>query len=113
MYGYIFEVTNKNTGEKYLGKRYAVAFDKSYLGEENNPALAIAIEKNGRPAFEARMIMPYENPDVLDTVFDSMVKSTSKKVVEPKKVEKQDVEEKPVEVKAPAKRGRKKVVEEQ
>lgn len=116
MYGYIFEVTNKKTGEKYLGKRYAVAFDKNYFGEENNPALAIAIEKNGRPAFEARMIMPYENPDVLDTVFDSMVKSEKPKVT-PKKEETPKVvepkEEKPVEVKAPAKRGRKKVVEEE
>lgn len=106
MYGYIFEVTNKKTGETYLGKRYAVSFDKTYFGEENNQSLAVAIEKYGRPSFETRMIMPYENPVVLDTVFEEMAKSTKKKSA-PKNEE--PVEE---EVEVAPKRRSKKTVEE-
>ena len=117
MYGYIFEVTNKETGKKYLGKRYAVAFDKMYFGEENNRQLALDLEKYGRPAFEAKMIMPYEEQSALDAVFDEMKKAEpkpEKKKVEPKKEEPkvEEPKEEPVkEVKAPAKRGRKKAVE--
>ena len=72
MYGYIFEVTNKKTGETYLGKRCAVSFDRNYFGEENNSKLAIALEKLGRPAFEVKMIMPYENAEGLEEAFASM-----------------------------------------
>ena len=82
MFGYIFEVTNKKTGETYLGKRCAVSFDKHYFGEENNTKLAIAIEKCGRPAFEVKMIMPYENAKGLEEAFASMQpKVAPKKVV--------------------------------
>lgn len=118
MYGYIFEVTNKKTGEKYVGKRYAVSFNADYFGEENNQDLAVAIEKYGRPSFEAKMIMPYEVKEVLDTVYDELQKNIkSVKVKAPKKVEAPKVEEpeeEPVEeVKAPTRRGRKKSVEEE
>lgn len=106
MYGYIFEVKNKKTGATYLGKRYAVSFDKNYFGEENNHALAVAIETYGRPSFETKMIMPYENQVVLDTVFDEMVKSAKKKSA-PKKEE--PVEE---EVAVAPKKRSKKTVEE-
>lgn len=122
MYGYIFEVTNKVTGKTYLGKRYSVSFDAKYFGEEANRELALDLEKYGRPAFEAKMIMPYEEQSVLDAVFDDMKKASIKKVepkpekkkVEPKKEEskvEEPKEEEPVEEKAPAKRGRKKAVE--
>jgi len=117
MQGYIFEVTNKKTGDTYLGKVGAVSFNKNYFGEEVNEKLAVAIEKFGRPSFEVKMIMPYETLAALDAAFESMkpVEKPEKKVVkkaEPKKVE-EPKEEKPVEevVKAPAKRGRKKAVE--
>lgn len=100
MFGYIFEVTNKKTGEKYLGKRYAVTFDKNYFGEENNDALAVAIEKNGRPSFEVKMLMPYETPEAIDAAFAEM-----KPVEKPKqRVVKEEPEEEPVEEKKPAKK---------
>ena len=122
MYGYIFEVTNKATGKTYLGKRYAVSFDNNYFGEEANKTLALDIEKYGRPAFEVKMLMPYEEPSVLDAVFEDMNKAKPKQVeskpekkkVEPKKEEpkvEEPKEEEPVKEKAPAKKGRKKAVE--
>lgn len=120
MYGYIFEVTNKKTGDTYLGKRYGVTFDKNYLGEEVNPALAVSIEKYGRPSFEARMIMPYETQEILDAVFKEMneakKKPVKKEVVKPVevKVEEPKKEEPVKEVKkVPAKKGRKKATEEE
>ena len=123
MYGYIFEVTNKKTGDTYLGKRYGVTFDKNYFGEEVNPALAVSIEKYGRPSFEAKMIMPYETQEILDVVFKEMneakKKPVKKEVVKPVELEvikpiEVKVEEPVKEVKkAPAKRGRKKATEEE
>ena len=106
MYGYIFETTNTKTGEKYIGKRYAVLFDKSYLGEEDNTALAVAIEKYGRPSFSVKMLMPYESKEAVDSAYESMIK-----VEKPEKVEK-PVEEVEPEVEKPAKKGRKKKVAE-
>ena len=122
MYGYIFETTNTKTGEKYLGKRYAVSFDKKYLGEDADRKLSLDIEKYGRIYFEAKMIMPYETQAALDEAFNAMQKSVKKPVVkkeekpvvkaEPKVEEPKEEKEEPVkEVKAPAKRGRKKTVE--
>lgn len=106
MYGYIFETTNTKTGDKYIGKRYAVSFDKHYFGENENDALAIAIEKYGRPSFEVKMLMPFETQVAIDTVFDEMKKP------EKKSVKKEEPKEEPVEEeKKPAKRGRKKVEE--
>lgn len=70
MLGYIFETTNKKTGEKYLGKRYAVSFDKNYLGDMDD--LAVAIEKYGRPTFEVKMVLPYETKEQLDIAFEAM-----------------------------------------
>jgi len=104
MIGYIFETINKKTGDKYLGKRCAVTFDKKYFGETENEALAIAIEKYGRPAFESFMIMPYETPEALDAAFLEMRPQTKP---EP------EVVEEPVKEKKPTKRGRKKVTEEE
>ena len=46
MFGYILETTNKKTGETYLGKRYAVSFDKYYLGDSEE--LMTAIDKYGK-----------------------------------------------------------------
>lgn len=112
MFGYIFETTNNKTGETYIGKRYAVLFDKNYLGDDEK--LAIDIEKYGRPAFSVRMVMPYESPEALDAAFADM---QPKKVVvkgKPDKVEDDKivpVEEKVIEEVKP-KRGRKKKVEE-
>lgn len=102
MIGYIFETINKKTGEKYLGKRYSVAFDKKYFGEEENERLAKDIEKYGRPSFESQMIMPYESLDVLNEAFKSMSKPVI--VEEPK--------DEPVEEKKSSKKGRKKVNED-
>ena len=84
MIGYIFETTNNKTGEKYLGKRYSVSFDKKYLGEDDNEALAKSIEKFGRPAFEVKMIMPYESRAEIDNAFEAMnkeIKKPAQKVV--------------------------------
>ena len=107
MYGYIFEVVNKQTGDRFIGKRYSVSFDKNYFGEEFDKALAQAVEKYGRPSFEARMIMPYEEPVVLDTVFEEMQKMQKK----PTKKKEVETEEAPVEEKAPKKRTKKTVEE--
>ena len=101
MFGYIFETINKKTNEKYIGKRYAVSFDKNYFGEENNDALAIAIEKYGRPSFEVKMIMPYETQAEVDEAFKAVdVKPAKKVIVE----ENQEVKE----VKQPAPRKKRK-----
>lgn len=100
MFGYIFEVTNKKTGEKYLGKRYAVTFDKNYFGEEENEALAVAIEKNGRPSFEVKMLMPYDSPEAIDAAFAEM-----KPIEKPKKkIVKEEPESEPAEEKKPARK---------
>ena len=112
MYGYIFETINTKTGEKYIGKRYAVAFDKNYLGEENNTALAVAIEKYGRPSFSVKMLMPYETKSAIDDAYESMHKSEKpkKKVAEP--VEEEVTLEDEVVDEKPAKKTRKKKVAE-
>ena len=83
MFGYTFEVTNTKTGDKYTGKKYAVTFDKDYLGEDANEALAVAIEKYGRPAFEVKMLMPYETQDAVDAAFAEIqpTKKTKRVVV--------------------------------
>ena len=132
MYGYIFETTNTKTGDTYLGKRYAVKFDKDYLGEENDSALAVAIEKYGRPSFEAKMIMPYEDARTLDLAYDEVartkaeakIKASTPKAETPKRKkaeepvvempeQKESTMEEPVaEEPKPAKRGRKKKVVE-
>ena len=91
MFGYIFEVTNKKTGETYLGKRYSVKFDKDYLGEDDDKDLATAVDKYGKSTFEAKMIMPYDTQVVLDSTFADMTKSRKKA----KPVETEPVEEKP------------------
>ena len=95
MLGYIFEVTNKKTGEKTLGKRCAVAFDKNYFGD-------VDVEKYGKESFEVKMIQPIES--LKD--YEAIVLDTPKKKVQP-------AEEVPVEEKKPAKRGRKKKTEEE
>lgn len=112
MFGYIFEVTNKKTGEKYLGKRCAVTFDKNYFGEEDNEALAVAIEKNGRPSFEVKMLMPYETPEAIDAAFAEMkpADKPKKKVV---KEEPKEEPEEPVEEKKSAKKKSTKQTEEE
>lgn len=112
MVGYIFETTNKKTGEKYLGKRYGVVFDKKFLG--NSDDVAIAIEKYGRPTFEVKMLMPYESLEMLDAAFKEMTEASKK---EEPKAEEPEVEasaEEPVEevVKETKPRGRKKKIEE-
>ena len=105
MFGYTFEVVNKKTGDKYLGKRYAASFNKDYFGEEFNDALAKDIEKYGRPSFEARMIMPYESIEAVDAAYAEL-----KPVEKPKKKEvvaEIPEEEVPVEEKKPPKRKKK------
>lgn len=89
MIGYIFETTNTKTGETYLGKRYAVTFDKNYLGESDD--LAVAVEKYGRPSFTVKMLAPFEDMAKLDVAFDEMNKSSQpveevKKTTRKKKV---------------------------
>lgn len=108
MYGYIFETTNKKTGEKYIGKRLAVTFDKNYFGEAEDEKLAVAIEKYGRPSFEAKMLMPFESADALESVFAEMKKPAKK---EEKKIE-EEVEKEVPEAK-PARGRKKKTAEEE
>ena len=103
MFGYTFEVTNKRTGETYLGKRYAVSFDRNYFGESENNALAVAIEKYGRPSFEVKMIMCYESPEAVDAAFAEL-KPAEKPKKKEKPVEEKPIEEVPVEEKKPTKR---------
>ena len=128
MYGYIFETTNTKTGDTYLGKRYAVKFDKDYFGEDNNESLAIAIEKYGRSAFEVKMIMPYEDRYAIEMAYNEMLKpkrpEAEPEVEKPKRKkaeepvvempeQKESTREEPVaEEPKPAKRGRKKKVVE-
>ena len=88
MIGYIFETTNNKTGEKYLGKNYAVSFDKNFLGTDDK--LIVDIEKYGRPSFTVTMIRPFDSIEELDEVFASMNKPVAE-VVEAEPV----VEEKP------------------
>jgi len=80
MVGYIFETTNKKTGETYLGKRYAVTFDKNFFGEDAE----VAVEKFGKSNFEVKMLAPFESIKKIDEVFDEMMKSRkpAKKVKE-------------------------------
>lgn len=104
MIGYIFRTTNKKTGDTYLGKRYAVSFDKNYLGDMDD--LAVDIEKYGRPSFEVKMILPYETKEQLDAAFEAMDEPAKKVVV--KEEVKEEEEVKP----APRKRRSKAVVEE-
>lgn len=110
MYGYIFETTNKKTGEKYLGKRFAVTFDKNYFGEAEDEKLAVAIEKYGRPSFEVKMLMPFESADALESVFAEMKKPAKK---EEKKVEEEVPEAEEPEEEKPARRRKKKTAEEE
>lgn len=70
MYGYIFETTNVNTGETYLGKRYSVKFDKKFFGIDES-----LIEKYGKEAFTVKMVRAFEEQEVLDYVFDEMMKA--------------------------------------
>ena len=70
MYGYIFETTNVNTGETYLGKRYSVKFDKKFFGIDES-----IIEKYGKEAFTVKMVRAFEEQEVLDYVFDEMMKA--------------------------------------
>lgn len=71
MIGYIFEVTNKKTGETYLGKCYSVFFNKNYFGEDAEPE----VQKLGKSMFDVKMIMPYERVELLDEAFEEMKKS--------------------------------------
>ena len=72
MYGYTFAVTNNKTGETYIGKRYAVAFDNKYFGEDENEELSKAIEKDGKASFSVKMIMPYETKEAVDYAFNEI-----------------------------------------
>lgn len=71
MVGYIFETTNKKTGETYLGKRYAVTFDKNFFGEDAE----VAVEKFGKSNFEVKMLAPFESIEKLDEAFNEIAKS--------------------------------------
>lgn len=106
MYGYIFETTNTKTGDTYLGKRYAVAFDKKYFGEDEDNALAVAIEKYGRPAFSVKMIMPAESPEQLDAMFEEMQKASkpSKKSAKKEEMPEEVISEPEVEEPKPTKK---------
>lgn len=105
MIGYIFEVTNKKTGEKYLGKCYSVAFNKNYFGENAEEA----VKKYGKSAFDVKMIMPFEDIKVLNAAYASMAKANEPAKEEVK--EETPVEEKTAETK-PARKKRTKAVEE-
>ena len=98
MIGYIFEVTNKKTGETYLGKCYSVFFNKNYFGEDAEPE----VQKLGKSMFDIKMIMPYERVELLDEAFEEMKKARQKVIIK---------EEEPVEEVKP-KRRRKKTEEE-
>lgn len=87
MVGYIFEVTNKKTGATCIGKRYSVAFDKDFFGEE----VEVDVEKYGKSNFEVKMIAPFESLKKLDETFDEMVKS--RKPAKKAKVEEKEVQE--------------------
>ena len=105
MIGYIFETTNKQTGETYIGKCYAVTFNKNYFGEDAEKA----VEKYGKSAFEVKMLMPYDDIAKLDKAFEEM--SKSRKPAEKEEVKEEVVEEEVKEKPAPRKR-RTKAVEE-
>lgn len=96
MYGYIFETTNKNTGETYIGKRYSVKFDKKFFGIDES-----LIEKYGKEAFTVKMVRAFEEQEVLDYVFDEMMKARK-----PVKKEEPKVEEPKEEVKPRKKRAK-------
>ena len=86
MVGYIFETTNKQTGETYIGKRYAVTFDKNFFGEDAE----VAVEKYGKSNFEVKMLAPFESIEKIDEAFEEMTKSRK-----PAKKAKEDEEVKP------------------
>lgn len=100
MVGYIFETTNKKTGETYLGKRYAVTFDKNFVGEDAE----VAVEKFGRSNFDVKMLAPFESIEKLEEAFGEMAKSN-------KPAKKAKVEEEPKEEVKPSRK--KKTVEEE
>lgn len=95
MYGYIFETTNVNTGETYLGKRYSVKFDKKFFGIDES-----IIEKYGKEAFTVKMVRAFEEQEVLDYVFDEMMKARKPAKKEAPVVE--EKEEKPRKKRAKA-----------
>ena len=102
MVGYIFETTNKKTGETYLGKRYAVTFDKNFFGEDAE----VAVEKYGKSNFEVKMIAPFESIEKLDEAFNEIAKSNK-----PAKKAKVEKTEEVVEEVKPSRK--KKTVEEE
>ena len=97
MIGYIFETTNTKTGKTYLGKRYAVSFDKNYLGEVDSDELAKDIEQYGRPTFAVKMLMPFEDPAKLENALAEMSKKSVKTAVEPEEDKKPGRKKKAVE----------------
>ena len=107
MVGYIFETKNLKTGETYLGKRYAVTFDKNFFGEEAEPA----VEKYGRSSFEVKMLAPFETIAKLDEAFEGLNKSN--KPAKKAKVEDIESEEVIEEKPAPRKKRNTKTVEEE
>jgi len=114
MFGYVFEVTNTKTGKKYIGEKYAVAFDKDYLGEEIDERLVLDIQKYGRPAFEVKMIDVGETKIAVDELYDLARKQYEEELKNKGPApEESSVESEPVAVKKTTKRGRKKVTEEE
>ena len=104
MFGYVFIATNSENGKKYIGKRYAVGFDRKYFGDD--PKVMNDIEKYGVSAFSCKMLMPYESAKAVEWGYNHFVEEynalsdpafyncTAKVKSEPK-VKTEVVEEKP------------------
>lgn len=59
MYGYVYMVTNKLNGRKYIGKHKSNGFDDSYYG--SGKVISQAIEKEGKDNFSVEILESYNS----------------------------------------------------
>lgn len=77
MTAYIFTATNTVTKRCYIGKRYSVKFDKTYIGD--NPGVLEDARKYGTDKFIVRMIRVCETVKECDAVHESLLKQFNAK----------------------------------
>lgn len=68
MFGYIYITTNNVTGQQYIGKHNAPAFDSSYIG--SGVLLEEAIKQFGRDNFSCQILEPVNN---VNTICESLL----------------------------------------
>ena len=64
MYGYVYEITCKVNGKKYIGQHKSKELDNSYLG--SGTVQLRALKKYGKDAFEIKILQTCENASELN-----------------------------------------------